>query len=203
MPKVSAALFFALILGLSLPVFASPQAPDDNEACAHMLPEALRIQVLKDHPGYRFLRVDDYSAEDIQSERQYHHGSPCLAAASGDYFGDHHPAYAFMLLSSTSYGLVLVAHQTAAGQWDIQKMGEDHVGYTKGSFNRFVNTIPAGSYTDATVEEGADPKELAKDANWRQDLTSATPGIAMGILEAWEVAYFLKDGHWLFTNVSD
>ncbi|MGH7869933.1 MAG: hypothetical protein ACREP9_20435 [Candidatus Dormibacteraceae bacterium] len=197
--RLLAALLLSLVLGT-----ASAASADDNDACAHMLPEALRAQVLKDNPHYRFLRVDDYSADDIQSERQYHQGSPCLAAASGDYFGEGRTSYAFMLLSDTSYAVVLVAHQNIKGQWEIGKIGDVwHMDYVRGSFNQYVNTTPAGKYHDVVLEEGVDPKDLAAEAGWVSDITSDKPGIAIGTIEASEVAYFFEKGHWVFTNVED
>lgn len=162
------------------------------------------MQVARVFPEFRLTRVDDYYPQDIESEKQYHQGSECIAAASGDYFGDKSLAYAFLVLASNGDFMALVAHKTTNQEWKIEQLGDVEKGNKLSDtikFNCYLNTLEAGSYSDITLDEGGDPD--TNEPGRVEHLTSKHAGIIFGTIEATGVAYFYVDGHWVHTYVID
>jgi hypothetical protein len=203
---------FTLIAAISMaPVVADAPAADSaltdadtnsNEACAKLMPETLRSQVVKDYAGFRFIRVDDYTEEDIKTESQYHHGSKCIAAASADYFGDKRPSFAFMLISGDGNLLVIVARENPGHPWKITKLDGWKVRdvFIEGEqIHYYLNTLEPGDYTNALVEEG----EEEPPSDELKNLSSKRPGIVYGTIESTGVGYFFVDGHWVHLTTSD
>jgi len=203
---------FALIAAMPMaPVVADAPAPDsasthidanNNEACAQLVPGSLRKQVAKDYPGFRFIRVDDYTEEDINTESQYHHGSKCIAAASADYFGDRRPSFAFMLMSGDGNLLVMVAREKPGHPWEITKLDGWKVRdvFIEGEkIHYYLNTLEPGVYTNALVEEG----EEEPPSDELKNLSSKTPGVVYGTIESTGVGYFFVDGRWVHLTTSD
>lgn len=177
-------------------------AANPNEVCAQLVPKPLQLQIDKEFPGFRFLRMDDYTKEDIESEKQYHQGSECLAEASGDFFGDGKTTFAFILVTTNYEALIVVAHPKAIQLWEfitLDKWSSDPHRMPGAKFNSYLGSVPPGNYEDVGDTDHSD----AHDQGWVENYKSKLPGIVFGEIESTGVAYFYSKGKWVHTYIED
>src|SRR5215831_18815020 len=110
-------LVLALVCGSS-----ASYAQAQLDACADLIPTSVQKAVASKYPSYRIVRVSDYSAEDIASERQYHGGSPCLGVASALVNSDATPDFAFLITSTSRHTLLIAAVSVSTSSWRVETL---------------------------------------------------------------------------------
>ncbi len=174
---------------------ANSVAPDP---CAALLPQTVLSQIGVVYPGFRLARVDDYAVDDVEAERQYRKGSPCLAVASADVNGDGRRDFAFLATSGTRT-LLVVAVAQKQDMWGLGTLKDFGPG---GPGGIYVDTIEAGDYTDLDASDQA-PSEYVPEPGRVRHYRSRRQGFIAGLIESSGVAFLFTGTRWVHLWLSD
>lgn len=166
------------------------RAPD---ACSEFLPVSLQSEIARAYPGFRPVRVSDYTEAAIESESKYHAGSPCLGVASADVDGDGRHDFALLITSGNGRTLVIAAREATVRRWQLEKLS-DFGDYGPG--RSYVNVIEPGSYEDLGLNDEKEPGQVTR-------YTSTRPGFIAGGIESSGVAFFFTGKRWIHLWLSD
>ena len=170
-----------------------PAPLEGGDECEALLPSSLRKAVARAYPRFRPVRVSDYSAEDIRSERQHHHDSPCLGVASADVDGDGRRDFALLITARNGTTHLIAARPSAKGTWRIEKLGDWG---DEGPSRSYVNVVEPGAYEDLGLSEELEPGQVS---HYRADL----PGFIAGGIESSGAAFFFTGRKWVHLWLSD
>ena len=186
-----------LFLGL---VLASQQG-SGLDPCEQKLPSSLRAEFAKRFVGYRQIRVSDYEPATVESEKQYHGGSPCIAAEGGDFDGNHEQDFVFLAVKPSERLIAVVALRKGK-TWRMEELWDlgidpnsDHLGCC------YANVLPPGRYENVygTTPDPTEPPER----NERLEYTSTRQAPVVGGIESSGIAFFLSGGRWLHVWIQD
>jgi len=187
-------LVLVLICGSS-----ASYAQSQSDACADLIPISVQNAVATKYPSYRIVRVSDYSAKDIASERQYHEGSPCLGVASALVNTDATPDFAFLITSASRHSLLIAALSASSSSWRVETVmdfGNDGIGRS------FVNSQRPGAYTDLYARADG-PGKFEPEPGRVRTFRARRPGFVAGAMEASSIAFFHTGRRWVHLWLSD
>ena len=187
-------LVLVLICGSS-----ASYAQSQSDACADLIPISVQNAVATKYPSLRIVRVSDYSAKDIASERQYHEGSPCLGVASALVNTDATPDFAFLITSASRHSLLIAALSASSSSWRVETVmdfGNDGIGRS------FVNSQRPGAYTDLYAR-AAGPGKFEPEPGRVRTFRARRPGFVAGAMEASSIAFFHTGRRWVHLWLSD
>ena len=176
-----------LILGGATSSFAA-------DACAEMLPPALRIKIIQQYKDFVLPKQSDYSQDDISFYGK-HGATGCPAIVMGYYYQSGNPNFAFLIASKTmEETLLIVADRATAGwsfevvyNWDIRLPGA-----------MYVAAAGPGTYKRTEAYDGptTDPGE-------RESYSAQREGIEVGKIGSAHGVFFFDGKAWVHVWTSD
>jgi len=164
------------------------------DACAPLIPGALRMAIAHSYPDYRLPRQSDYDAYNIKYNVE-HGGNGCLGIATGSYYRRSSTDYAINITSTTKLHTLLIVAEQVAAKWRLELVwdwGDEPGGRV------YVDTEVPGSYERTEALDGpiSEPGE-------RESYTSKRQGLVAGAIESTGAAFFLDGKHWVHVWISD
>ncbi len=175
-------------------VAGSARAQASTDACATLIPPALRAAVEKQFPTHRPPAESDNVPEDVRDNRG-HGGSGCLGLALGDYYGKKQQDYALLLTSRSSKQTLLVVATRTRGAWRVERLRDWGSAARAGLY---VDSVPSGSFKRTAAADGplSEPGEVIR-------YSSQHAGVVSGTMESSGVAYFFTGKRWVHVWVSN
>ena len=165
-----------------------------TDACAASIPEALRILIPGQFPGYRIPQESDYDATDIKFSLD-HRSNACVGVTHGAYYPDGATDYAIILSSTADAQAMLVVASPANSTWRLERVW-DWEDVTAGSL--YVDTTAPGKYERTEALEGPVSKR-----GEQKRYTSQRQGILAGKIESSVAAFFFDGKGWIHVWISD
>ena len=165
------------------------------DACTASIPEALRILISGQFPGYRIPQQSDYDATDIKFSLD-HRSNACVGITHGTYYPDGATDYAIILSSTDdAQAALLVVASPANSTWRLERVW-DWEEVTVGSL--YVDTAPPGKYERTEALDGPVSKR-----GEQKRYTSKRQGILAGKIESSIAAFFFDGKAWIHVWISD
>ena len=164
------------------------------DACAASIPEALRILIPGQFPGYRIPQQSDYDATDIKFSLD-HRSNACVGVTHGTYYPDGATDYAIMLSSTDDAQALLVVASPENSTWRLERVW-DWQDVTAGSL--YVDTTAPGKYERTQALDGPVSKR-----GEQKRYTSQRQGILAGKIESSVAAFFFDGKGWIHVWISD
>jgi hypothetical protein len=186
------AISFSAFFGILL--FGAQDIAIAADACAPLIPEALKLAIAQSYPDYRLPRQSDYDKVDIKYNVE-HGGSGCLGIAAGSYYRKNAINYAINVTSKTKTHTLLIVADRLDTAWKLELLrdwGDESIGRI------YVDTEEPGTYERTEALDGpiSEPGE-------RERYTSKRQGLVAGAIESSGAAFFFDGKGWVHVWISD
>ena len=162
-----------------------------SDACASLVPPALRAVLTTAYPDHRLVLGTDHDHYHVQQSRK-NGGSACLGVARADFDGDGKRDLAVLLASAKKMETLLIAALRDGSGWKLELVETEDVAVR----SKYVGTVKPGTHEARHYGEPPLPNQLEK-------ITSRTFGIDTGMLESTARFFFRIDGRWVFVWMAD
>jgi hypothetical protein len=182
----------ASTLILSLVLFQPAHAAPDP--CRALIPPAVAAAVAAALPGYRLPLATDSDPE-ARAINLGNGGTGCNAVVSADFNADGSPDFALLLTSNAPGPATLVAVVSGPKGFRVEQL-RTFAGSPRGRL--FVDPVAAGRYRRT---DSADSETLGMGES--RTLNSPRSGIVVGVVESWELAFFLTPKGWRHVQIAN